>query len=67
MRDLIIKGRLAVVKFGAGYEVVATEVAKKIADRDAAIVIVNYQQSFETVAVEDDPYANYQIPDDLMW
>ena len=67
MRDLIIKGRLAVVKFGAGYEVVATEVANKIADRDAAIVIVNYQQSTEAVAVEDDPYANYQIPDDLMW
>ncbi len=67
MRDFIIKGRLAVVKFGEGYEVVATEVAKKIADRDPASVIVNYEQSTETVVAEDDPYANYQIPDDLIW
>ncbi len=67
MRDLIIKGRLAVVKFGEAYEVVTTEVAKKIADRDAVSVIVNYEQSTETVVSEDDPYANYQIPDDLMW
>ena len=67
MREAIIKGRLAVVKFGEAYEVVTTEVAKKIADRDATSVIVNYEQSTEKVVSKDDPYANYQIPDDLMW
>ncbi len=67
MREGIIKGRLAVVKFAEAYEVVVAEVAQKIADRDPACVIVNHQQSKDDKVATDDPYANYQIPDDLMW
>ena len=67
MREQIIRGRQAVVKLGGGYEVVASEVAKKISLRDPDSVIVHNGQESDAVDAKDDPYAGYQIPDDLMW
>ncbi len=66
MRDQIAEGRLAIVKLGTGYEVVSAEVALKIQSRDAADVIVFNQQK-KTADTVDDAYAEYQVPDDLIW
>ena len=66
MRGQIISGKLAVVKLGESYEVVSSEVAKKISLRDAASVIVDNGQ-ITSLDNKDDPYAGFQIPDDLMW
>ena len=67
MREQIIRGRMAIVKLGESYEVVSAEVAKKISLRDAASVIVHNETCASVVDNKDDPYADYQIPDDLMW
>ncbi len=67
MRDSLIKGRLAIVKLGNGYEVVTAEVAIKISQRDATSVIVHNELGAETEGNKDDPYAGFEIPDDLMW
>ena len=67
MREQIIRGRLAIVKLGECYEVVSAEVAKKISLRDAASVIVNNELCAGDADKNEDPYADYQIPDDLMW
>ena len=67
MREQIIRGRLAIVKLGESYEVVSSEVAKKISLRDATSVIVDNEHCASVVDNKDDPYADYQIPDDLMW
>ena len=67
MREQIIRGRQAIVKLGESYEVVLSDVAKKISLRDAASVIVNNEPGAGEVDNKDDPYADYQIPDDLMW
>ena len=48
------------------FEVVPKLVAEKIAERDASSVIKN-DAPVETVAPEDDPYSDYEIPDDLVW
>lgn len=60
------KGRLAIVKLDDQYEIVPTPVADKIRLRDEnSIIVCN-----ETVTAEDDEddyYADYKIPDDLMW
>ena len=66
MRCQIISGKLAVVKLGESYEVVSSEVAKKISLRDAASVIVDNGQ-ISSIDNKDDPYVGFQIPDDLMW
>jgi hypothetical protein len=66
MRDQIAEGRLAIVKLGQQYEVVSAEVARKILSRDEASVIVFNEQN-KIADVVDDAYAEYQIPDDLIW
>jgi hypothetical protein len=67
MRSQIINGRLAIVKWEQGYELVSDEVAKKIAARDLASVVVHNPVIEEPEIKEDDPYAKYAIPDDLIW
>ncbi|MDD2725170.1 MAG: DUF2058 domain-containing protein [Methylovulum sp.] len=65
-REHIIKGRAAVVKFDGAYDVVAAETAKKIGERMAGCVIVCFVAEVEAKAT-DDPYAGFEVPDDLMW
>lgn len=63
-------GRLAIVTLNERYEVVPYPVADKIAQRDENRVIFSDQPTStggESGVAEDDPYAEYQIPDDLMW
>lgn len=65
-QDQLVKGQVAIVRLGDGHELVPTVVAEKIRTRDEnAIVLLNTRQASATD--EDDPYAAYQIPDDLMW
>ena len=65
MRDKLSRGSLAIVRHGGAYEVIPREAAVKIQERDAQrIVLLNVQSEGPD---EDDPYAAYQIPDDLMW
>lgn len=66
MLDQLSIGRLSIVKFDEKYDVVPKAVADKIRQRDERYVIVSNTVSAETAA-EDDPYADYKIPDDLMW
>jgi uncharacterized protein len=64
----ISQGKLAIVKFSDSYEVVPMPVADKIAERDAELVLFRadkLEQSSDEQA--DDWYAEYEIPDDLMW
>jgi uncharacterized protein YaiL (DUF2058 family) len=64
----LVKGQSAIVRFADSYELVPTVVAEKIALRDASFIVVLNTRSQATLQEpEDDPYANYQIPDDLMW
>lgn len=58
-------GRLAIVRLDEEYELVPTAVAEKIRQRDEGCVILCNEP--EQHSDEDDPYADYQIPDDLMW
>jgi uncharacterized protein YaiL (DUF2058 family) len=67
--DQLSRGTLAIVTQKQGQKhnhvVVPMGVAKKIEQRDAKLVVFKAQQS--TIREEDDPYADYQIPDDLTW
>lgn len=62
----LVRGRLAVVKLADGYALVPAGVAEKIKLRDPSCVLVcNEVESEGTDA--DDPYAEFRVPDDLMW
>ncbi len=60
------RGWLSVVKFEDSYEVVPTVVADKINERDHTAVITQNQSDLAEGG-EDDPYADFKVPDDLMW
>ncbi|MDH4041067.1 MAG: DUF2058 domain-containing protein [Gammaproteobacteria bacterium] len=60
------RGRIAIARLEGRYELLPAAAAKKIMQRDeSAIVLLNTGEP--VAAGEDDPYAAYKIPDDLMW
>ncbi|GGE85645.1 DUF2058 domain-containing protein [Massilia psychrophila] len=61
----LMAGRLVIVCQGGATELVPRIIADKIAERDASLVVRVSKASTEVDA--DDPYAAFQIPDDLMW
>ena len=65
MRSKLSSGSLAIVSHGGGYEVIPREAALKIQERDPHRILLLNTQDEEPA--EDDPYAAYKIPDDLMW
>jgi uncharacterized protein YaiL (DUF2058 family) len=66
IRQQITRGRLAIVKLDQQYELVPTPVAEKIRSHDTNLVI-EINDIKEQDGSDDDPYADYKIPDDLMW
>lgn len=68
----LINGRLAIARLiidsngESEYAIIPASVADKIAQRDATFIVLNSALSQEEQD-EDDPYADFKIPDDLMW
>lgn len=68
----LVSGRLAIARLVTGnsaeseYAIIPAIVADKIAQRDASCIVLNSVLSQEEEN-EEDPYADFKIPDDLMW
>lgn len=66
-QNALINGRLALCGLHDKTYVVTAETADKIATIDETVILLKNDKTAEQTADEDDPYAAYQIPDDLMW
>jgi uncharacterized protein YaiL (DUF2058 family) len=66
-QKLLGNGHLAIVRLDGNYEIVPTTVSEKIALRDESYLVYCNRGNEDTVVDEDDPYAEFQVPDDLMW
>lgn len=68
----LINGRLAIARLvtdssaESEYAIIPASVADKIAQRDASSIVLRSELS-EQAKDEDDPYADFVVPDDLMW
>jgi uncharacterized protein YaiL (DUF2058 family) len=68
----LINGRLAIARLSVDengenkYAIIPASVADKIAQRDANSIVLNSALSQEEQD-EEDPYADFKVPDDLMW
>lgn len=62
----LIRGRLAIAKLEGAYELLPAAAAEKIMQRDQQVIVMLNEGAAAEID-EDDPYAEYQIPDDLMW
>ena len=49
------------------YQVIPAGVAEKIQQRDATLIVMVNEPDPSVNTVDDDPYADYKIPDDLIW
>lgn len=65
MRKRLIDGKLGIARIEGRYELVPLAVAEKIQQRNDKRIIMFEDEPEQKN--EDDPYADYQIPDDLVW
>ncbi len=61
---MITSGKLVIVNANGVFELVPPAIAEKIRRRNPSLVV---DLPEEQRPDEDDPYAQYQVPDDLMW
>ena len=65
MKQKIISGKLGIARIEGRYELVPADIAEKIRQRnEKRVVTFNDDQEIKD---EDDPYAGYEVPDDLVW
>lgn len=64
----IVRGQIAIAKLDEQYPLLPRLLADKIAERAPEAIIIRNEKKAAILAVdEEDPYAAYVIPDDLMW
>ncbi len=63
----LVNGRLALCGIEEKTYLVTAETAEKVASLDEQVILVQNTKVAEEASDEDDPYAEFQIPDDLMW
>lgn len=65
IQSRLSRGKLAIARFDECYAVVPIGVADKIQQRDQETILL--RNDVTETPDEDDPYAEFQVPDDLMW
>jgi len=65
MKQKIIDGKLGIARIEGRYELVPQDIAEKIRLRNEKRIVI-FSDDNPSID-EDDPYADHQIPDDLVW
>lgn len=65
--NALVAGSLVIAKENESYAILPKALAERINAKMEGFIIVNNSEKNEQVTDEDDPYAAYVIPDDLMW
>jgi uncharacterized protein YaiL (DUF2058 family) len=65
VQQQLVKGLIAIARLGEQYHLVPIQIAEKLLTRQPEAVVLLNQQ--DVLIAEDDPYADFKIPDDLMW
>lgn len=65
IRSRLSRGKLAIARLDQRYVVIPIGVADKIQQRDQETIVL--RNDVTDVLDESDPYAEFQVPDDLMW
>ena len=65
--NALVSGSLVIAKDGESYAFLPNVLAERINAKIEGFIIVSNSEKNEQVTDEEDPYAAYIIPDDLMW
>ena len=63
MKLQLVKGKLGIARIEGIYELVPLAIAEKIQQRNAKRIVILEEE----VKDENDPYADFEVPDDLVW
>jgi uncharacterized protein len=69
LKTQLAKGSLVVVRSGDGYELLPRAAAEKVRERDATAIVLDHGQPTEAEPQSEDDayYAQFKVPDDLVW
>lgn len=68
MKQRIIDGKLGIARIDGRYELIPKLIAERIQQRnDKRVILFENIENEEKQIDENDPYAEFQVPDDLMW
>lgn len=67
LKQRIIDGKLGIARIEGQYELVPKLIAERIQQRNEKRVILFESTDTDDTVDENDPYAEFQVPDDLMW
>lgn len=65
--EQVVAGHVVIARLEDGYALLPRPLADRINEKQAGFMVVSNDKVEVEVAAEDDPYAAYVIPDDLMW
>ena len=61
------RGRSAIVRSGPVYEIIPADAAERIRLIDQRVIVLRNGQNNKAEKDAEDPYAGYEVPDDLVW
>jgi len=72
LRKKLSAGALVIARLGEGYALLPRAAAEKVRERDASLIVLDHGQPADSepasASSEDDTYyAQFQVPDDLVW
>lgn len=65
--NALVFGSLVIAKENNSYAFLPKALAERINEKMTGFIIVNNTENHQATTDEEDPYAAYVIPDDLMW
>lgn len=71
LKKKLATGALVIARVDDRYELLPRLAADKVRERDAGMIVLDHGQGTDTAAAstseDDDYYAQFEVPDDLMW
>lgn len=67
IKDSLAQGTLAICAIDNNVYLMPDVIARRIQSIAPEVILVMHERGAEQVVDDDDPYADYQVPDDLMW
>ncbi len=64
--DKLGSGKLAIVRQAGVYHIIPADIARKVQEFNRKMIVLLHKPK-EISPEADDPYAEFQVPDDLMW
>lgn len=72
LRKMLSSGALVIARLGERYELLPRTAGDKVRERDASMIVLDHRHATDaepsTTSSDDDAYyAQFQVPDDLVW